>query len=168
MSMLLHSPSWNHQAQFLFISGTNSQLENNHRRSPPTALHTRNVIINHVFGNERKWDLFPFLSETQRSCLMSSVTSRPESLSFQTHLIYLCQSKENSSCFSIWIRAYGSFSHQLTWKPNYTEPDVVFNTNGCGKQLVFDSDTNVNSNRLVSTQGAGIQCNHNHCLVSYF
>ena len=140
----------------------------NHRRFPPTELDIRNVIMGNVFGNERKWDLSPFQSDAQQSCLTSSVTSRPEMLSFQPHIMYLCQSKENFSSFSIWISAHGSFSHQLTWKPNYTEPDVVFNTNGCGKQLVFDSDTNVNSNCLDSTQGAGIQCSHSHCLISYF
>lgn len=168
MLMLLYSPSWSHWAWFFFISGTNSQLGNNHRRFPPTELDIRNVIMGNMSGNERKWDLSPFQRDAQQSCLTSSVTSRPEMLSFQPHIMYLCQSKENFSSFSIWISAHGSFSHQLTWKPNYTEPDVVFNTNGCGKQLVFDSDTNVNSSCLDSTQGAGIQCSHSHCLISYF
>ena len=70
--------------------------------------------MDNVFGNERKWDLSPFQSDTQQSYLISNVTSGPEMLSFQPHIMFLCQSKENFSSFSIWISAYGSFSHQLT------------------------------------------------------
>ena len=139
------------------------------QESLPYDTACQNVITEHMCGDERKFALcFPLVSDRQWSCLRSKCDSKTRFSIFQPHLVYLCQSKENSSCFFIWISAQGSFSHQLTWKPNYPEPDVVFYTNGCGKWLVFDNDTNVNSDCLDSTLGAGVQCNHSHYLISYF
>lgn len=102
--MLLHSLSWSCWAQFLFIFGTNSIRE----QSQEIFSHYTSCKKSHhrprIWCWEKTWALFPL----PKWCAMvmfdvRSVILRTDSLLFQPHLVYLCQSEENSSCFSIWI-----------------------------------------------------------------